>query len=174
MKWIGLVVLALAALAALAAFVGSRVPVAHVASRRARFEAAPETVWAAITAVEDFPAWRKVDRVERLPDRGGRPAWIEHTSDGRITLVADRHEPPRLLVVRIDDPDLPFGGTWTYEIEPSQGGCTLTITENGEIYNPFFRVMARYVFGYEGTMTEYLEALGRHVRATREARAAGR
>ena len=28
----------------------------------------------------------------------------------------------------------------------------MTITEHGEIYNPFFRVMARFVFGYEGTI----------------------
>ena len=36
-----------------------------------------------------------------------------------------------------------------------------TITENGEIYNPFFRFMARFVFGYTATMETYLKALGK-------------
>ncbi len=37
----------------------------------------------------------------------------------------------------------------------------VTITENGEIYNPFFRFMARFVFGYTVTMETYLKALGK-------------
>ncbi len=69
-----------------------------------------------------------------------------------------RRRSARLLVVRIADLDLPFGGTWTYEIAPVAGGSTLTITEDGEIYNPIFRVMSRFVFGYESTMAAYLAA----------------
>ena len=60
---------------------------------------------------------------------------------------------------RIADPDLPFGGTWTYEITPDGGGSRLTITEDGEIYNPLFRFMARFVFGYEGTIASYMSSL---------------
>ena len=79
-----------------------------------------------------------------------------------MTLATERSEPPRLLVVRID-PGLPFGGTWTYEVAPVPGGSTLTITENGEIYNPLFRFMARYIFGYEGTIETYMAALKKHL-----------
>ena len=62
-------------------------------------------------------------------------------------------------MLRIADPKLPFGGTWTYEIAPTAGGSTLTITENGEVYNPIFSFMARFVFGYDGTMKTYLANL---------------
>jgi uncharacterized protein YndB with AHSA1/START domain len=105
-----------------------------------------------------------VKRIERLPDRDGRAVWAEHGSNGRITLAVEKSEPPRLLVLRIADPDLPFGGTWTYEVAPASGGSTLTITERGEIYNPIFRAMARFVFGYEATMAAYLDALEKRVR----------
>ena len=54
---------------------------------------------------------------------------------------------------------MPFGGTWTYRLEPTASGTRLTITEDGEIYNPTFRFVARFVLGYEGTMTRYLDAL---------------
>ena len=163
MKWITIaliVVLVLAAVGALAALIGSRLPRAHVASRQGTFPVSPEAVWAAITNVDEFASWRSgVKTIERLPDRDGRPVWIENTSSGRITLAAERMEPPRLLVLRIADPDLPFGGTWTYEIAPDTAGSRLTITEHGEIYNPLFRFMARFVFGYEGTIASYMTAL---------------
>ncbi|PYP70520.1 MAG: hypothetical protein DMD41_14750, partial [Gemmatimonadetes bacterium] len=67
--------------------------------------------------------------------------------------------PPRRLVRRIADPKLPFGGTWTWEITAAPGGSTLTITEDGEIYNPIFRFVARFILGYTGTMESYLKAL---------------
>ena len=76
-----------------------------------------------------------------------------------MTLVVERMEPPRLLVGRIADPGLPFGGTWTYEIVPVSDGSRLRITEDGEIYNPIFRFMARFIFGYEGTIRGYMASL---------------
>ena len=72
--------------------------------------------------------------------------------------AVERSEAPRLLVVRIADPDLAFGVTWRYEVAPAANGSTLTITEDGEIYNLLFRVMARFVFGYESTLVAYLTA----------------
>ncbi|MCZ6857779.1 MAG: hypothetical protein O7F70_07230, partial [Gemmatimonadetes bacterium] len=63
------------------------------------------------------------------------------------------------LVMRIADDRLPFGGTWTYEIHEEAGGSRITITEDGEIYSPFFRVMSRFFLGYHGTQESYLTAL---------------
>jgi uncharacterized protein YndB with AHSA1/START domain len=159
MKWTWIALGVIAVLIAAAMLIGWLLPETHRASRQATFQASQETVWALITNVEGFPSWRSdVTTVQRLPDRDGRPVWIEEGSNGRITLAVERSEAPRLLVTRIADPDLAFGGTWTYEISPAAGGSTLTITEDGVIYNPFFRVMARFVFGYESTLAAYLSA----------------
>ena len=68
-------------------------------------------------------------------------------------------DPPHRLVSQIVD-NKSFGGTWTYEITPTAGGCEFTITERGEIYNPIFRVFARFVFSYTATMETYLKQLG--------------
>jgi uncharacterized protein YndB with AHSA1/START domain len=160
MKWIGLVIVVIAALAGLAALIGSRLPQSHSATRQGRFNVPPESVWSAITEVDAFPSWRTdVKKVQRLPDRDGQRLWVEEGRSGKVTLAVERAEAPRLLVVRIADPDLPFGGTWTYEIARAGAGSTLTITERGEIYNPLFRFMARFVFGYEGTMASYFQSL---------------
>jgi uncharacterized protein YndB with AHSA1/START domain len=164
MKWILLSVAALAGIGIVVALIGAALPRDHVASREVRLPLPPERVWAAITSVDAFPSWRPdLKRVERLSGNDGRTKWIEHTSSGRITFAVDHMDAPRVLVVRIVDRELPFGGTWTYEIAPAGGGSTLRITEHGEVYNPIFRFVSRFVFGHEKTISDYLAALERSV-----------
>jgi uncharacterized protein YndB with AHSA1/START domain len=160
MKWILIAAASLASLIGIAVLAGSRLPRSHRASREQPIPASPEAIWSAITDVEAFPAWRKdVKRVQRLPDVDGLPVWIEEGRSGKITFAVQRLERPRLLVARIADRDLPFGGTWTYTVTPDNSGSLVRITEDGEIYNPLFRFMARFVFGYEGTIASYLSDL---------------
>jgi uncharacterized protein YndB with AHSA1/START domain len=160
MRWILLAVVTIVAALAVAALIGWRLPRSHRASREQVLAATPESIWVAITDAEAFPSWRTdVKTVQRLPDREGRRAWVEDGGSGKITFVVERSDAPRLLVTRIADPDLPFGGTWTYEITPVAQGAQLRITEDGEIYNPLFRFMARFIFGYEATMASYFAAL---------------
>lgn len=143
--------------------IGAFLPQQHISSRAARFHQAPDAIWQAITEYSNYPAWRKdVTRVEMLPPVNGKPSWREFDNHGgsipyQVTVMV----PPRALVVRIADPKLPFGGTWTYEISSVKDGSSLLrITEAGEIYNPIFRVAARYALGYSRTQEQYLQALG--------------
>ena len=162
MKWILLVLGILVGLVALAAILGALLPREHVASRTVRLSRPPEEVWAAITEFAAHPSWRAdLKAMERLPDRNGHAVWREVRRTGPMTLEVVESQPPNRLVTRIADPDLPFGGSWTYEIRGSDGGSLVTISENGEIYNPIFRLMARFVFGYHATMDAYLSALGK-------------
>jgi uncharacterized protein YndB with AHSA1/START domain len=160
MKWVLIVVVIIAIAVAIAAFIGSRLAQSHRASIERLFPVLPEVIWAAITDIDTFSSWREgVTRVERLPDRNGYPVWVEEGRHGRMTMAVERMKAPRILVSRIADPGLPFGGTWTYEITPEPSGSRVRITENGEIYNPLFRFMARFVFGYEGTLRSYMASL---------------
>jgi hypothetical protein len=61
--------------------------------------------------------------------------------------------------MRIADPKLPFGGTWTYELEPVAGGTSVTLTEDGEVYNPLFRVMQKLFFSPYRTIDTFLANL---------------
>ena len=159
LKWIGLVVLVLGGVIVLMAVVGAGLPVKHTATRTASFKATPQQVWDVIAGP---PTWRpEVVRYEDLPAHDGHRVWIEYgKADSKMTYEVVELEPPHRLVTRIADPHLPFGGTWTYEITPAaDGGSTLTITENGEVYNPIFRFISRYVMGYTATMDRYLRDL---------------
>ena len=141
---------------------GSMLPRDHVAQASRAFTASPEQVFTAITAFDRFPTWRSgVTRVDVDPS-GNR--YVEHGRDGAIPMKLLERVAPRRLVTEIDDPSLDFGGRWTMSVEAhSAGGSRLTITEHGFVPNPFFRVVAKYVFGHEMTMNTYLDDLARHV-----------
>jgi hypothetical protein len=163
MKWLVIVLGSLAALALLVAVVGSLLPRDHVATRRVRLKPAPPAVWEVLADHAAEPSWRKdVVRVERMPDRDGRPVWQEVTRGGdTLAFVTEESVPPRRLVRRIVGEGLPFGGTWTLEIAPEGLGSVVTLTERGEVYNPVFRFVSRFVMGHTATMDAYLKALGK-------------
>jgi len=143
--------------------IGAFLPSQHISTRAARFHQPPTAIWQAIADYEKYPAWRMdVLRVETLPDLNGKPVWREFDRNGgSIPFQVMVMVPPRVLVTRIADPKLPFGGTWTYEISSqADGSSLLRITEDGEIYNPIFRFAARFVLGYSRTQEQYLQALG--------------
>jgi uncharacterized protein YndB with AHSA1/START domain len=156
------VVLVLAIAAALVGLymLGSSLPQSHVATLSAAFPAAPDLVWKTITDVSAFPTWRlDIKSVEKVSAGPTGVSWVEVAANGdRIPLETVEAAPPKRLVARIGE-GLPFGGTWTYELTPEGTGTRLTITERGEIYNPFYRFFARYVSGYTATMEGYFRAL---------------
>ncbi len=158
MKWVLIVLAFLMLLVAVIAVTGMLLPKRHVATRSSRFKQPPQAIWEAITGPPD---WRSDIRgFENLPPRNGRRSWAETDKHGQIIAYESLEEIPQSrLVTRIATEKLPFGGTWTREIKPLADGCELTITEAGEIYNPIFRFMARFIFGYSGSIETYLKAL---------------
>lgn len=162
MKWILWGFIVLAGILVLITAIGWLLPKAHAVTREARFHQPPEIIWKAITDIDAMPAWREgLKNVKHLPNQNGLPAWVETSDAGAIPFETMIAQPPSKLVVRIADPKLPFGGTWTYEIIPAAGGCTLRIREDGEVYNPLFRFLSRFVFGYTGTIDRYLRSLAK-------------
>lgn len=152
----------LVALVLLLIAIGYALPIGHVATREARLAAPPERVFTVLRDVEKFPTWRSdVQSVEVL---AGTPVlrWRER-GDNDITFEMETVEPPRKMVTRIADKTLPFGGAWTYELSPQDGGTRLVITENGEVYNPLFRFMSRFVFGHTATLDRFLADLQKHL-----------
>ena len=137
MRWLLYIVVALVGVIGIVALVGYFLPVGHEASRNAEFNKPPETVWALIADPNSYNSW-----------------W--DGADVKSAVVES--VPPTKLVTKIVG-ETAFGGTWTFEIAPTSSGSRLTITERGEIYNVVFRALAKYAFGYTGTMESFLSAL---------------
>ena len=145
--------------------VGAALPVAHTATVSARIDAPPSDVWRLIADPAGFPEWRPdVESVTVLDRDSAGLSWREALGTGVMTFETTAWDPPRRMTARIADEGLPFGGTWTYTIEPDGAGAVLTITEDGEVYNPLFRFMSRFVFGHESTIQGYLDAVRTELR----------
>lgn len=141
MRWILWGVVSLVAVIGVIALVGYFLPVAHEASRSAEFNKPPETVYALVSDLKKYSTW-----------------WPENQT--RVEIV--EAVPPSKFVTRIVD-ETDFGGIWTMEIVPTTTGSRLTITERGEIYNPIFRTLAKFVFGHTSTMESCLAAAKRQL-----------
>ena len=143
--------------------VGYALPQAHVTSREKVIAQPPERIYRALTDVEKYPGWRSdVQKVDVL-SQGQATRWREHGSHGAITFELAEQQPPGRLVSRIADTSLAFGGTWTYELSGQGQTTRLRITEHGEVFNPVFRFMARFVFGHTATMERFLADLEKHL-----------
>lgn len=163
MRWL-LVIAGMVVGAAVAVIgIGAALPVAHVAAVRVQLRAPPDSVFAAISQPARAPEWRSdLESVEILSQPGERVRWRETTSGGPIRLVVEDVQPPVRFVTVIDDPGLPFGGRWIHELEADRAGTLLTITEEGEVYNPLFRFVSRFILGHYATLERYGGDLASH------------
>ncbi len=149
--------------------IGALLPKAHTAESHRDLPASPEHTWEAITNYAQASTWRSgVKSIDPLPDYEKSDgtkyrAWKEQGKHGPMPFYVEQAERPRLYVTRIIDDGMPFGGSWTYTIEPTSNGSRLTIREDGLVYNPFFRFMSRFFFGHHATMNAYLDDLEKHI-----------
>jgi hypothetical protein len=137
MKWILWTIVALASIVAILAAIGYFMPAGHVATRSRPLNAPPERVFALMSNPGTYQSW-----------------WSGATVKSEVV----ESVPPSRIVTRVVG-ETQFGGTWTIEIVPAPAGSIMTITERGEIYNPVFRVLAKYLFGYTGTIESCLDAV---------------
>lgn len=124
------------ALAALT-IVGVFLPKQHTGRAEAVIAASPDKLW---------------DLMEREKE------WFPNVPP-TITLPATQR--PVRRVTKISDTSLPFGGVWTVDLEYQQNQTRVRILEEGEVYNPLFRFLARFAFGYDTTAKNYLAGLAK-------------
>jgi uncharacterized protein YndB with AHSA1/START domain len=167
MRWALIVVGVIAVLVVLTFVVGRFRPRAHSARTQGRFASPPDSVWAVISDYQHWAEWQPgTKRVERLPDRGGRTTLITEGTWGEMPMQIEAFEPPRRLITFLDGGV--FRGRWIWLLEPTaEGGTSLTITEEAEIDNPFFRALMIFNDNYK-TMLGMQRALGRRLGETVE------
>src|SRR6516164_6223060 len=103
MRWIVYVVAALALPGVLVTVIGAMLPKKHSASRTVRLAATPDALYTLLSDVSQYRSWRPdVKSLERLPDKEGRPAWIEESNGMKIPMTFERMQRPSVLVGRID------------------------------------------------------------------------
>ena len=147
---LALVAVLLLAVGAIAGY-GATQPRDHVASMTVDLDRPLPEVRSILENVQDYPRWRTgVTRVETLD--GGR--FVEYQGGDAIRYRFEEQNEAR-IVVRIDDPDLPFGGTWTHELVAVGTGSRLTTTERGFVSNVFVRGLASLLMDPTDTIEQF-------------------
>jgi len=138
MKVLVWIAASLVVMVVLVVVIGWLLPVGHEASVSRVFAQPPEVLYRLIADRDAYPQW-----------------W---SGDPRIKSDVLQATPSRRFVTRIADPEQPFGGTWTFDIVADGTGSRVTITERGDVYNPVFRLVSRFVLGHHATMNGFLDA----------------
>jgi len=142
---------------ALIVVIGALLPTKHVAVRTVTLRAAPDNVFRLISGPQD---WRTDLKECKFFDQDGHHMIRETDKPGQtITYEVVQSQAPTLWKRTIADKSLPFGGSWTWNIHPASEGSSVTIIEDGEVYNPIFRFVSRFVIGHTQTIDNYLATL---------------
>ena len=162
MKWILIVVVALVAIVAVIWIAGSLMPREHHAASRVTLKQPPDSIWQVVSDLGGVTKWfPEVTVSERVagsaPDRWRQKMGNKYDMQFDVT---ERTAPTRFVTKIVTDEKAVFGGTWTYEIAAVSGGSTVTVTEDGWVGPPPFRVMSKFM-GQHSTMDTYLAALSR-------------
>jgi uncharacterized protein YndB with AHSA1/START domain len=171
MKTVLLIVAALIGLLLLAGLVlyliGRSLPEHHTARVTVVLPAARPAVWAAINDFTKMPDWWPAVKSVRLETRpnGDVWAWNKDGHGQEIAFRTKEQAPPARLVREIMGDELPFGGTWTFELAEEGSGTRLTVTEDGFIKPPFFRAVAQYFIGLDATMKDFAANLEKRLAA---------
>jgi len=138
MRWpliAGSFVGAIVAVGALVVLVGRRLPVGHVVARRTRISAAPDEIWATVTDVAGYPAWRpSVSRVVVAPTGASASApgsvpigaptssttidWAELSRRRAVHYRGNIDASVCRFTTRITGRELPYGGSWQIDVTP--------------------------------------------------------
>jgi hypothetical protein len=141
---------------------GIFIPRDHVAAMSIDLNKDPATIWAMISDFGNTTKWRTdISAVRMDAPVDGKVRFTESGPQGDVQFEVVSQHPPFRQSVRVVDDDQPFGGVWTWQLEPGQGSAQtrLTITEAGFIKTPIFRTMGKFFFSPTDTIESYLTAL---------------
>lgn len=137
---------------------GKRIPVGHVVACEINLKRSPQEVYDLVADVPGHVNWApNVRGITEAPPDNGRPAYRMRVDRQEMYFFVSAAEPPRTFTLTVPG-DKMFRGTWTWDITQTPGvggggaGCTVRLTERGEIFVAFVRAMLR-VLGME---TKYL------------------
>jgi len=142
---------------------GMTLPREHVASSRIQLTAPHDSVWAVLRAFGDYPKWDADFKSSvRGESRSGHETWVQDVGGMAMTIeVLQAQAPSKIVTEVVTDEKSAWGGVWTYAVVANGAGAEVTITEEGWVKSPPFRVMMK-LMGVHSTMDGVLKHLGAH------------
>ena len=162
-RWLFIILGSIAAVIVVAWVAGLFIARDHVASMSIELNKEPASIWTLISDFEHSTKWRTdISGVRMDAPVAGKVRFTESGPQGDVQFEVVSQQPPFRQSTRVVDDNQPFGGIWTWQLEPLDGPAPrtrLTITEAGFIKSPIFRTMGRLFFSPTDTIESYLTAL---------------
>ena len=158
MKLVIVLVIAIAVALLVVLAVGFATPKNHEASASKTYRLPPNELFAIVTDFKGYEGWRTGLKSIDVSDDKKRV--VETGGYGVIPYVIRESVPGQRLVTEIDDSDLQFGGTWTFEFTAEGSGTRLTVTERGFVKNVVFRFVSRFM-AQDATIKQFLADLAK-------------
>ena len=180
MKRTSIIFSLLASFIGLILWYGYTIPVKHTVSVSQHYDKTATDIWLAITQYDKYPEWHEdIYAIKELPEKGGYQSWKEVDADGHtVPYIILKHSSNAQLVIQTDNKDKDFNYTRTYDLIPDTGhkekGTTLKITQNGEIHNFLFRIIAHFFTGHSNDIDTFLRSLKNKFLAEARASAAAK
>jgi hypothetical protein len=167
-RWVGTLFFFFAFVFLTVAGIGTSIPIWHSTKCKIDVSAPADALFGAIADDGSSASWRpELRSVKLVSGSGPTSVWRETYKSGQVLTLRTNSRgfaPGRLVVREIPfDPSLGFDGIWEFDVGKSgqHGGQTrVAINEQGHIYNPVFRFLTKYVFGYTSSIRTYLTDLG--------------
>lgn len=156
-----------AAVAAVVFAFGYTLPQTYENSRTVELDRPADEVYAVVSDFRNYPNWwPEVTRIEVMVDSPQRTTYRQFMMSNQMVILRQREAtPPARYATEFDDPDLPYGGWWSFEIvQTGENRSKLTIAEHLEIYNPLYRAYARVVTGYTGRIDSFATAIAERLK----------
>lgn len=157
LKWLLKAFLGFLGLILLIYIIGYFQPEKHVVSVTQEVNLPLEKTWNLITEFEKFPKWRPDLKSVRAISSA---SWIEVNEQGeQVKYEQIKKLEQERLVTQIASKGLPYSGKWIFTLEEKGNTTQLTIEEHGEVYNPIFRFISKFIIGHSSSINEYFEDL---------------
>ena len=142
---------------------GRSLPREHTVRSTVTIVSPPDTVFNVIRNIGTTNTWWSDMKSSRRLTSGRGEMWEENMgSAGMMKVMISRVVPGKSMVHTIvAEEGQGWGGTWTYQVDPTGAGTEVTITEAGYIDSPFYRVLMK-LRGKHRTVDSYLTSLGAH------------
>ena len=161
-KALVVIVAIVAALIGAVVVIGLLTPADHNVSRTLKTRQSPQVIWDTINDHANEQKWRDdVAGVTSAGEQNGKPVWLETYKDGNTVKLATTLSNPPTKMIREIAEEGPFSGRWEIDITPTPEGSDVKITEIGNVPNPVFRFVSKFVIGHTYQMEKYLTSLAK-------------
>ena len=144
--------------------VGAMLPREHVVSRSIDIAAPQTDVYAVIEDVDHLHDWlADLSPLDRMPDDQGQRVYQGLQGSEPVQITVKEEDGSSRLIAEFVLESNARGATWTLELDSTELGTSVSLTEEGFIQAPPVRLYWTMTDGHEASLDAVLRSLKQHI-----------